>query len=230
MQVSSNDIRPQAPTGEVADQVGTDKWIIPGARAHDNGITVNEAISRARRMRNGLEVPRIWLKTLKVAKQLRRGRSWHESGNDRVPEAEPSDSRSQAGEIMSIGRRNSPHVNLQQPTRSRRSGPIRISPIRLSQATASIQRCVIYSLEYGDIQLASAERGVWQMELHEDIGQPLDTYTKGASTTSRGCNVRDRIVRHVNAPVRVGDDHANNVFEPLEVERAIVINADRQGN
>ena len=68
------------------------------------------------------------------------------------------------------------------------------------------------------------------MEPHEDIGQPLDTYTEGASTKSRRCNVRDRIVRHVNAPVRVGDDHANNVFETLEVERAIVINADRQGD
>ena len=67
------------------------------------------------------------------------------------------------------------------------------------------------------------------METHEDIGQPLDTNTKSTSTKSRRRDVRGRIVGHIDAPVCVGDDNANDALETIEIERATVVNADRQG-
>ena len=169
LQIRSNTTRPEASDSQIAHKMRTNERIIPGASPHHEGIASYRLSAQQAARKEGQEVPRIWFETFEIPKQFGRGRSRHESRNDRVPETKPSNPRSQRNEIVSSGRRNAPHIHLEQAPSRRRPCPFRIRSVYLGQTAAGIQRRIVYGLEYGYIELASADGGERQPEPHKDV-------------------------------------------------------------
>ena len=129
---------------------------------------------------------------------------------------------------MAGGRRDTPHINLEDPTGGRRSFPSRVRPMLLREGTTGVEGCIIYSLKDGDIEGPSGIRREREVQQHEDVRETLDAQPKRASTTRSGGDGGGRIIRYVNASVGVEDNRLDEAIEAIEVEPAIFVDTTRQ--
>mmetsp|Transcript_72697 Transcript_72697/g.210465 ORF Transcript_72697/g.210465 Transcript_72697/m.210465 type:complete len:386 (+) Transcript_72697:277-1434(+) len=178
-----------------------------------------------------IEVLRVRLERLVVAKDLRSAGCGHRCHQKGVPEAMLRDLCLETGPIpTATARRVPPEVELQLPLAGRRARVRLVRPINLGELARRLASCEVYRLEDVDVQLLCRRALERHPHEHEGVREALHAQPDGAVPHVGVLCLDDRIVVAVDDPVQILGDNLRHPVQLLEVvRRAILGHEGRKG-